>query len=252
MKILVPTKRVPDTDQKIVAAADGSGVAVEHLPFVINPFDAIALEEAVRLSENHADQAIEVVAVGVGDAGYDQQLRTALAMGADRVIRVDCTAALDPWNVARLLAAVVGREAPQLVIMGKQAVDDDANQTGQMLAALLDWPQATFASRVELLAGEIRVSRETDNGIEVVRLPLPAVVTADLRLNEPRYASMASIMKAKKKPLDVVTDAELGVAVDPRVEVLRYHSSEARRRCERVASVDDLAERLQAALNPRP
>jgi electron transfer flavoprotein beta subunit len=136
--------------------------------------------------------------------------------------------------------------------MGKQAVDDDANQTGQMLAALLDWPQATFASRLELLAGEIRVSRETDNGIDTVRLPLPAVVTADLRLNEPRYASMASIMKAKKKPLDVVTDAELGVAVEPQVEVLRYHSSETRRRGERVASVDDLVDRLQAALNPRP
>jgi electron transfer flavoprotein beta subunit len=251
MRILVPTKRVPDTDQKIVAAADGSGVAVEHLPFVINPFDAIALEEAVRIGEQFADQQVEVVAVGVGDAGYDQQLRTALAMGADRALRVDCTAALDPWNVARLLAAIVGREAPELVIMGKQAVDDDANQTGQMLAALLDWPQATFASHLELLPGEIRVSRETDNGIDVVRLPLPAVVTVDLRLNEPRYASMASILKAKRKPLDVLTDAELGVAVEPRVEVLRYHSSETQRRCERVASVDELVPRLQTAIGSR-
>jgi electron transfer flavoprotein beta subunit len=245
MKILVPTKRVPDTDQKIAAAAGGSHVAVEHLPFVVNPFDAIALEEAVRISERLGD-SVEVVAVGIGEADYEQQLRTALAMGAARAIRVACEQTLDPWNVARLLQAVVIREAPQLVIMGKQAVDDDANQTGQMLAALLDWPQATFASRLELLASEIRVDRETDNGIETVRLPLPAVVTVDLRLNEPRYASMAGIMKARKKPLDVLTDAELGVTVEPRVEVLRYHSTQTQRRGERVSTVDELAERLKS------
>jgi electron transfer flavoprotein beta subunit len=243
MKILVPTKRVPDTDQKIVATADGAQVATDHIPFVINPFDAIALEEAVRISER-LTEAVEVVAVGVGGADYEQQLRTALAMGAMRAIHVRCDSPLDPWNVARLLQAVVQRETPELVIMGKQAVDDDANQTGQMLAALLDWPQAVFASRLELLEDELRVTRETDNGIDAVRLPLPAVVTTDLRLNEPRYASMAGILKARKKPIDVLTDEELGVRVEPRVEVLRHHSSETQRRCERVASVDELLDRL--------
>jgi electron transfer flavoprotein beta subunit len=245
MKILVPTKRVPDTDQKIVAAADGSSVAVDQLPYVINPFDAIALEEAVRISERLADNT-EVLSVGIGGDGYEQQLRTALAMGATRAIHVRSAQALDPWNVARLLRAVVERERPDLILMGKQAVDDDANQTGQFLAALLDWPQATFASRLELLGGEIRVDRETDHGIETVRLPLPAVVTTDLRLNEPRYASLAGIMKAKKKPLDVIADGELGVPFEPRVEVLRYRSADTKRRCERVRSVDELLERLSA------
>lgn len=245
MKILVPTKRVPDTDQKIVAAADGLSVAVEHLPFVVNPFDAIAVEEAVRISERSTDT--EVVAVGIGGEGYDQQLRTALAMGATRGVHVQTAHALDPWNVARLLRAVAEREQPDLILMGKQAVDDDANQTGQFLAALLDWPQATFASRLELLEGEIRVDRETDHGIETIRLPLPAVVTTDLRLNEPRYASLAGIMKAKKKPLDVIAAEELDVPLEPRVEVLRYSSSDTKRRGERVSSVKELMERLEAA-----
>jgi electron transfer flavoprotein beta subunit len=244
MKILVPTKRVPDTDQKIVAAADGTHVAIDHLPYVINPFDAIALEEAVRIAER-LPEGVEVVAVGIGAAEYEQQLRTALAMGAARAIHVACDGPLDPWNVARVLQALVQREEPQLVIMGKQAVDDDANQTGQMLAGMLDWPQATFASQLELLDGEIRVNRETDNGIDAVRLPLPAIVTADLRLNEPRYASMAGIMKARKKPLDTIALDELGVTLEPKVEVLRYHSAETKRRCERVASVDELIERLE-------
>ncbi|QDT74160.1 electron transfer flavoprotein subunit beta/FixA family protein [Lacipirellula limnantheis] len=244
MKILVPTKRVPDTDQKITATADGSGVASDHLPFVVNPFDAIALEEGVRIVEKLGDDS-EVVAVGIGEADYVQQLRTALAMGSTRAICIECDQPLDPWNVARLLKEIVLREQPDLVLMGKQAVDDDANQTGQFLAALLDWPQATFASRVELLAGEIRVDRETDHGIETLRLPLPAVVTTDLRLSEPRYASMAGIMKAKKKPLDMIPLAELGVALEPRVEVLRYHSSETVRRGERLRSVDELVERLR-------
>jgi electron transfer flavoprotein beta subunit len=244
MKILVPTKRVPDTDQKITATADGSGVASDHLPFVVNPFDAIALEEGVRMVEKLGDDS-EVIAVGIGEADYVQQLRTALAMGATRAICVECDQPLDPWNVARLLKEIVLREQPDLVLMGKQAVDDDSNQTGQFLAALLDWPQATFASRIELLAGEIRVDRETDHGIETLRLPLPAVVTTDLRLNEPRYASMAGIMKAKKKPLDVIPAEELGVSLEPRVEVLRYHSSETVRRGERLRSVDELVERLR-------
>jgi electron transfer flavoprotein beta subunit len=243
MKILVPTKRVPDTDQKIVASADGSHVQVEHIPYVINPFDAIALEEAVRISEQ-LGESVEVVAVGIGESGYEQQLRTALAMGAVRAIHVECLAQLDPWNIARLLRAIVEREQPHLVLMGKQAVDDDANQTGQFLATLLDWPQATFASRIELKDGSLLVDRETDHGIETIRLPLPAVVTADLRLNEPRYASMAGIMKARKKPLDRITEAELGVEIEPRVQVIRYRSAETRRRGERVNSVDDLLERL--------
>jgi electron transfer flavoprotein beta subunit len=251
MKILVPAKRVPDTDQKIVASSDGSRVQVDHIPYVINPFDAIALEEAIRISEQHGDTSdVEVVAVGVGGIGYEQQLRTALAMGASRAIHVECGDPLDSWNVARLLYAIVDREQPQLVLMGKQAVDDDANQTGQFLAALLDWPQATFASRVELTDGTLCVDRETDYGIETIRLPLPAVVTVDLRLNEPRYASMAGIMKARKKPLEVISHRDLEVAIEPRVEVLRYHSAEARRRCERVSSVDELLERLSAPGSP--
>jgi electron transfer flavoprotein beta subunit len=246
MKILVPTKRVPDTDQKIAATADGARVATDHVPYIINPFDAIALEEAVRISERLGDE-VEVVAVGIGGSDYEQPLRTALATGAARAIRVECRHALDPWNVARLLGAVVERERPQLVLMGKQAVDDDANQTGQILAALLDWPQATFASRLELAGEEIQVERETDHGLESLRLPLPAVVTADLRLNEPRYASLAAIMKAKKKPLEVVSDAELGIAIEPRVEVLRYHSADTQRRCQRCHSVDELIERFATA-----
>lgn len=246
MKILVPTKRVPDTDQKIVASADGSRVALDHVPYVINPFDAIAIEEAVRICEQRSD-SVEVVVVGIGGEKYEQQLRTALAMGAMRAIRVRCDSALDPWNVARLLHAIVEREDPRLVLMGKQAVDDDASQTGQFLAAMLDWPQATFVSRLELLGDEIRVDRETDHGIESLRLPLPAVVTTDLRLNEPRYASLAGIMKAKKKPIDVVSEQELGISIEPRVEVLRYHSADSQRRCERVGSIDQLIERLAAA-----
>jgi electron transfer flavoprotein beta subunit len=242
MKILVPTKRVPDTDQKILASADGSTVNIDQIPFVINPFDAIALEEAVRISERGGD--VEVVAVGIGEAGYEQQLRTALAMGAVRAINVECEQTLDPWNVARILQAVVGREQPNLVIMGKQAVDDDANQTGQFLAALLDWPQATFASRLELTGEQLTVDRETDYGIETIRVPLPAIVTADLRLNEPRYASLAGIMKARKKPLEMLTVAELGVAIEQRAEVIRYRSAESRSRGERVNSADELIDRL--------
>src|SRR3954470_12385981 len=243
MKILVPTKRVPDTDQKIVASSDLTRVQIEHIPYIINPFDAIALEEAVRISEQLSD-SVEVVAIGIGAPGYEQQLRTALAMGAARAIHVACDNPLDSWNVARLLHAVIEREEPQLVLMGKQAVDDDANQTGQFLAALLDWPQATFASRVELKDGEVNVDRETDYGIETVRLPLPAVVTVDLRLNEPRYASMAGIMKARKKPLGVLTMQDLGIKFEPRVEVIRYRSADTKRRCERVTSVEELLERL--------
>jgi electron transfer flavoprotein beta subunit len=175
-------------------------------------------------------------------------------MGAERAVHVRCDEPLDPWNVARLLQAMVLREEPQLVIMGKQAVDDDANQTGQFLAALLDWPQATFASRVVVEGDRLTVERETDHGVETVRLPLPAVATADLRLNEPRYASMAGIMKARKKPLDVIAASDLQVEIEPRVRVIRYRSAEARQRGERVKSVDELLERLTqpgAALHKR-
>lgn len=250
MKILVPTKRVPDTDQKIAATADGKGVAIDFVPFVINPFDAIALEEAVRISEASAS-VVDVVAVGIGTTKYEPQLRTALAMGATRAILLVCDAPLDPWNVARLLQSVVSREKPDLVLMGKQAVDDDANQTGQMLAGLLDWPQATFASKLELKGGELRVERETDYGIETLRLPLPAVVTTDLRLNEPRYASLAGIMKAKKKPLDTVNVDDLGVVVEPRIEVLGYSSTGTQRRCERMHSVEEMVSRLRAAIGTK-
>lgn len=246
MKIVVPTKRVPDTDQKIIAAADGRSVLTDQIPFVINPFDAIALEEAVRISEQ-SSEPVEVLAVGIGNADYEQQLRTALAMGVARAMHVSCDWLLDAWNVARLLRAVIEREQPELVLMGKQAVDDDANQTGQFLAALLDWPQATFASKIEFVKGDIRVQRETDRGIETLRMPLPAVVTADLRLNEPRYASLAGIMKARKKPIETTTAAELGVLFEPRVEILRYQSLQTERRGERAQSVDELAERVVAA-----
>ncbi len=239
MKILVPTKRVPDTDQKIVASADGLRVETDHIPHVINPFDAIAVEEAVRISERLRD--VEVVAVGIGGPEYEQPLRTALAMGAARGIIVQCAKPLDPWNVSRLLKAIVERETPDLVLMGKQAVDDDANQTGQFLAALLDWPQATFASRLEFIGNELRVDRETDHGIETLTLTLPALVTTDLRLNEPRYASMAGIMKARKKPLETIAAGELGVPLEPRVEVIRYRSGDTRRAGERLASLDEFA-----------
>ncbi|MCC6492748.1 MAG: electron transfer flavoprotein subunit beta/FixA family protein [Pirellulales bacterium] len=249
MKILVPTKRVPDTDQKIAAASDGSSVEIDHLPFVVNPFDAIALEEAVRISERLP--GVDVVAIGVGEADYEQQIRTALAMGAARGILIQCSRPLDPWNVARLLQAAVEREQPDLVLMGKQAVDDDANQTGQFLAALLDWPQATFASRIDFVDSGIRVQRETDHGLETLLVPLPAVITVDLRLNEPRYASMAGIMKARKKPLETIAAEELGVSLQPRVEVLRYHSNDSRRRGERLESVDQLAELLRQEGMPK-
>jgi electron transfer flavoprotein beta subunit len=184
------------------------------------------------------------VAVGIGGEGYEQQLRTALAMGATRGIHAQCMQSLDPWNVARLLRAIVEREHPDLVVMGKQAVDDDANQTGQFLAALLDWPQATFVSRLDIADKSIQVERETDHGIETLELPLPAVVTTDLRLNEPRYASLAGIMKAKKKPLNVITAEELGVTIEPRVEVLRFHSADTQRRCIRVNSIDELIDKV--------
>ena len=244
MKILVPIKRVPDTDQKIQVKPDGSGIVTDGLPFVINPFDAIAVEEALRIREK-STEAVEVLAVSVGTQACEQQLRTAMAMGADNATLILCAAPLDPWNVAGILKAFADRYQPTLILLGKQGVDDDHGQTGQMLAALLDWPQATFASKIEFLNDGLRVTRETDAGLEIVRVSLPAVVTADLRLNEPRYASMTSIMKARKKNIERITTADLGVTIEPRVEVLGLEAVPSRRKTVRVGSLDELIVKLR-------
>jgi len=244
VKILVPIKRVPDTDQKVQVKPDGSGIVTDGLPFVINPFDAIAVEEALRIRENATD-SVEVQAVSIGTEACEQQLRTALAMGADNATLILCEALLDPWSVATVLQAFTNRHQPALILMGKQGVDDDNGQTGQMLAALLDWPQATFASKVEFLDHGIRVTRETDAGLEIVRVALPAVVTADLRLNEPRYASMTSIMKARKKTIERITMADLGVNIEPRVEVLGLEAVPSRRKTVRVGNLDELLVKLR-------
>jgi electron transfer flavoprotein beta subunit len=249
MKILVPTKRVPDTDQKIRLRDDKRGIDIEHLPFVINPFDAIALEEAIRIGEQ--EDSVEVLAVGIGTALYEAELRTALAMGADRALLVevpeysDARGGLDSWNVACLLREIVLREEPDLVLMGKQAVDDDAGQTAQFLAALLDWPQATFASTVEVQPDGLRVARETDSGIETIEIRLPAVVSTDLRLNEPRYASLPSILKSRKKPIEQISLADLGVQQEPRIEILEMEAVSAHRSCRIAADVDELVEFLR-------
>ena len=238
MKILVPTKRVPDTDQRITLREDGSGIDDAPLPFVINPFDAIALEEAIRLREAGSDA--EIVIVGIGSGDYEEQLRSGLAMGADRALHVACEESLDPWNVARILHAVALREQPDLILMGKQAVDDDASQAGPFLAALLDWPQATFVSKVELSENSIRVERETDQGIETMEVNRPAVITTDLRLNEPRYASLPSILKARKKPIETIEVAELQITIEPRIKILEWTAPPQTRSCRRVDSVDEL------------
>ncbi len=244
MKILVPTKRVPDTDQKIRVRDDGSGIDEENLPFVINPFDAIAVEEALRIRESSPEE-VEVVAVGIGSDDYENELRTSLAMGADRAILIECAESLDPWNVARILCETVKREKPDLILMGKQAVDDDSNQAGQFLAALLDWPQATFASRLDFIEQGLRVARETDAGIEVIVVGLPAVITTDLRLNEPRYASLPSILKARKKPIERIDFQQLGLAIEPRIQVLRMEAASTGRNCLRVNDVDELLNKLR-------
>lgn len=244
MKILVPTKRVPDTDQKIRANAAGDDIDDSGLQYMLNPFDAIALEEALRIREGSFADA-EIVAVGIGNDGYEQELRTTLAMGADRAVLVECNDFLDPWNVARILESLSRQEQPNLIVMGKQAVDDDSNQAGQFLAALLDWPQATFASKMEFTDAGLRVARETDQGIEVLTTTLPAVVTVDLRLNEPRYASLPSILKAKKKTIDRISLAELGVTLEPRVRLISMTTVQSERNCVKVGSVDELIETLQ-------
>ena len=244
MKILVPIKRVPDTDQKIRLRDDRREIDIEHLPFVINPFDAIALEEAIRIGEQQ-DQ-VEVLAVGIGTELYETELRTALAMGADRALLVevqeysDAQGGLDSWNIACLLREIVDREKPDLVLMGKQAVDDDAGQAAQFLAALLNWPQATFASSVELQPDGAGVARETDSGIETVQVGLPAVISTDLRLNEPRYASLPSILKSRKKPIERIPLAELGIHLEPRIEILEMEAVSAERSCQFADDVDQL------------
>jgi electron transfer flavoprotein beta subunit len=243
MKVLVTVKRVVDFNVKIRVKADGSGVETANVKMSMNPFDEIANEEAIRLRE--AGKASEVVAVSLGEAKCQETLRTALAMGADRAIHVQTDAELQPLAVAKLLKAVVEREQPGLVIMGKQAIDDDSNQTGQMLAALLGWPQGTFASKLEFTDGGLQVTREIDTGLEKVALALPAIVTSDLRLNEPRYASLPNIMKAKKKPIDVLTPDELGVDIAPRLKILRVEEPPRRQSGVRVSSVAELIGKLK-------
>jgi electron transfer flavoprotein beta subunit len=210
----------------------------------VNPFDAIAVEEALRIRERSSDVS-EIVVASIGPTECEEQLRTALAMGADRGLRVDTPAAADPWNVATILQALVEREKPTLVLMGKQAVDDDANQAGQFLAARLHWPQATFASKIDFVDGRVEVNRETDAGIERVRIGLPAVITTDLRLNEPRYVSLPGIVRARKKPLEVLTLETLGVTLQPRVNLLRVTIPSSARTGTRVRDVDDLVQRLK-------
>ncbi len=243
MKILVPVKRVVDYNVKIRVKPDGSGVELAGVKMSINPFDEIAVEEAVRLKE--AGKASEVIVVSCGPAACQETLRSSMALGADRAILVQTDAVLQPLAVAKILAAVVRQEAPQLVIMGKQAIDDDANQTGQMLAALLDWPQATFASKVLVDGERLEVTREVDGGLETIATTLPAVITTDLRLNEPRFASLPNIMKAKKKPLATITPAELGVEVTPRIELVRVEEPPKRAGGVMVGSVDELIAKLR-------
>ena len=243
MKVLVPVKRVVDYNVSVRVKADGSDVDIANVKMSMNPFDEIAMEEAVRLKE--AGVATEIVAVSAGVAQCQETLRSALALGADRAILIETTEQLQPLAVAKLLAAVVKQENPSLVIMGKQAIDDDANHTGQMLAGLLDIPQATFASKVVVADGKATVTREVDGGLETISMSLPAVVTADLRLNEPRYATLPNIMKAKKKPLDTTTPDALGVDVAPRLKTLKVSEPPVRSAGVIVPDVATLVEKLR-------
>jgi len=244
MKILVPVKRVIDYNVKPRVKSDGSGVDLANVKMSMNPFDEIAVEEAIRLKE--AGKAEEIVAVSIGPAKAQETLRTALAMGADRAILVETDAEVEPLAVAKILAKIVAEESPKLVITGKQAIDDDCNQTGQMLAALLGWGQGTFANTVAIDGDAIDVKREIDGGLQTVKLPLPAVVTTDLRLNEPRYASLPNIMKAKKKPLDTKSPGDYGVDIAPRLKVTNVTEPPVRQAGEKVADVDALVAKLKA------
>jgi len=243
MKVLVPVKRVLDYNIKARPKADGSGVELGGLKMSMNPFDEIAMEAAIRLKE--AGQASEIIAVSCGPQACQETLRTALALGADRAVLVETEAELQPLAVAKLLKTLVEREQPGLVICGKQAIDDDANQTGQMLAALLGWAQATFASRIELGEGNASVTREIDGGLETLSIRLPAVISTDLRLNEPRYATLPNIMKAKKKPLETLTPAALGVDVAARLTLLKVVEPPARQGGIKVNNVADLLDKLK-------
>ncbi len=243
MKVLVPVKRVVDFNVKVRVRPDGSGVDTANVKMSMNPFDEIAVEEAVRLKEKGI--VTEIVAVSCGVTACQETLRTALAIGADRAILVETDAELQPLAVAKLLQAIAVKEKPQLVILGKQAIDDDANQTGQMLAALLDWPQATFASKIDIAGGTATVKREIDGGLETVAMALPAVITTDLRLNEPRYATLPNIMKAKKKSLDVVKPDALGVDVSPRLTTLKVVEPPKRKGGGKVADAKELVAKLR-------
>ncbi len=249
MKVLVPIKRVIDYNVKVRVKADGSGVDLANVKMSMNPFDEIAVEEAIRLKE--AGKAEEVVVVSIGVPKAQETLRTALAMGADRAILIvageDVHQDIEPLAVAKILARVIEEEGPGLVIMGKQAIDNDMNATGQMLAGLMGWPQATFASKLEVEDGKATVTREVDGGLQTIRVKLPAVVTTDLRLNEPRYASLPNIMKAKRKPLDQKSVADLGIDIAPRLEVLETREPEARKAGVKVADVHELVEKLKEA-----
>ena len=243
MKILVPVKRVVDYNVKVRVKSDGTGVDIANVKMSMNPFDEIAVEEAVRLKEKGV--ATEIVAVSCGVSQCQETLRTAMAIGADRGILVECADELQPLAVAKILKALVDRKQPQLVILGNQAIDDDCNQTGQMLAALAGLPQATFVSKVEVADGRARVTREVDGGLETVSLRLPAIVTTDLRLNEPRYVTLPNIMKAKKKPLEVVQPADLGVDVTPRIQTLRVAEPPKRGAGIKVPDVATLVDKLK-------
>ncbi|MCE2690101.1 MAG: electron transfer flavoprotein subunit beta/FixA family protein [Rubrivivax sp.] len=243
MKVLVPVKRVVDYNVKVRVKSDGTGVDIANVKMSMNPFDEIAVEEAVRLKEKGV--ATEVIAVSCGVAQCQETLRTAMAIGADRSILVECADELQPLAVAKLLKAIVDKEQPALVILGKQSIDDDCNQTGQMLAALAGLPQATFASKLEVVEGKAQVTREVDGGLETVSLTLPAVVTTDLRLNEPRYVTLPNIMKAKKKPLDVFKSSDLGVDVTPRIKTLKVSEPPKRGAGVKVPDVAALVDKLK-------
>src|SRR5471032_183641 len=243
MKILVPVKRVVDFNVKIRVKPDGSGVELANIKMSMNPFDEIAVEEAIRLKE--AGKATEIVAVSIGPQQASETIRTALAMGADRGILVKADGAVEPLAVAKILMAIVQAEKPGLVILGKQAIDDDSNQTGQMLAALLGWSQGTFASKQTIEGDSISVTREVDGGLQTVKLKMPAIITTDLRLNEPRYASLPNIMKAKKKPIDEKSPADYGVDITPRLKVLKVSEPPKRQAGIKLASVGELLDKLK-------
>lgn len=245
MKALVAVKRVVDYNVKVRVKADGSDVDIGNVKMSMNPFDEIAVEEAIRLKE--AGKVSEIVAVSLGGKKCEDTLRTALAMGADRAVHVETEAALEPLAVAKLLKAVADKEQPQILLLGKQAIDDDANQTAQMLAALMNAPQGTFAGKLEIDGVEAVVTREIDGGMETVALKLPAVISTDLRLNEPRYVKLPQIMQAKKKPLEKSTPEELGVNTAPRMQAVSYAEPKARKAGEKVGSVVELVEKLKAA-----